>query len=292
MHSRGKLVQDWRRRLAAAEADGAEGERRTWLAQMRLRLYRFLLSCYQDADWRADEPSTTADETLADVACGDTTTLLDVRLDGKPAKSSGKMQAVLKSVSAAQDHPAKSGPLLGGIAADEWVVVVSVRDKLKMAGCQELLEQFGISTKWKDNREINVRLFDLDRAIQIIRENRASLIERPLRISLPYAVVSGRMARGETPGWAVRAAFVGFLLAPLYALTGLLFIQCGMAMRNLPLLDSQEAFTWLLICYFIGIHVALLTMYVMDWRRFNEERKEARRLAERIREMEGANESR
>ena len=110
MLSRGKLVQDWRQRLAAAEAEGAEQHRLKWLYRMRVRLYRYLLSCYPQGDWRADAPSIAVDETLADVLHGDTTTILDCPLDGKPAKTSGKMLAVLKSVSAAQDHPATSGP--------------------------------------------------------------------------------------------------------------------------------------------------------------------------------------
>ena len=58
MLSRPKLVQDWNRRLAAAEAEGAQKHSLKWLYQMRVRLYRFLLSCYRQQDWRADKPST------------------------------------------------------------------------------------------------------------------------------------------------------------------------------------------------------------------------------------------
>src|SRR5262245_24081128 len=63
MLSRGKLVQDWNRRLAAAESEAAQHHRLAWLYQMRARLYRFLLACYRQGDWRADEASTSADET-------------------------------------------------------------------------------------------------------------------------------------------------------------------------------------------------------------------------------------
>ena len=283
MLSRGKLVQDWQHRLAAAEAEGQEEHRLRWLYRMRVRLYRFLLSCYRQGDWRADEPSLTVEETLADVPRGDTTTLLDCPLDGKPAKNAGKMQAVLKSVSAAQDHP-PAGPLLGGIAADEWVVAVSVRDKLKMAGCQELLRQFGITSKWTLLGEIKVRLFDLQRATKVIRDYRETLVYRPQRVSLPYAVIAGRATRGEAPTWAVRFFFVCVFLAPLYALVGLLLIECGLAMVRRQLLSVEEISSWLVICYFVGMQLALLTMFIMDWRRRDEQRKEARRVAERMRD--------
>ncbi|MBC7854489.1 MAG: hypothetical protein IAF94_13730, partial [Pirellulaceae bacterium] len=180
MLSRGKLVQDWRQRLAAAEAEGAEQHRLRWVYRMRVRLYWFLLACYPQGDWRADEPSISADETLADVVHGDTTTILDCPLDGKPAKTSGKMQAVLKSVSAAQDYPAESGPLLGGIAADEWVVAVSVRDRLNMDTCGRLLQRFGISAV-NTGREVKVRHCDLEQATNILRKAHSALKIRSYR---------------------------------------------------------------------------------------------------------------
>jgi hypothetical protein len=281
MLSRSKLVQDWNRRLAAAEAEGAQKHSLKWLYQIRVRLYRFLLSCYRQGDWRADEPSMSTDDTLADVPRGETTTILDCPLDGKPAKHTSKVQAVLKSVSAAQDHPAESGPLLGGIAADEWVVAVSVRDKLKMAGCQEMLRQYGICSKWSLEGDIQVRLFDLEQATRIIRRYRETLLERPLRVSLPYAVIAGRATQGEPPSWAVRLFFVCVFPAPLYAIVGLLLIQCGLATLKRPLLDAEEVSCWLMICYFIGMQFALFTMFIMDWRRRDEQRREARNLTAR-----------
>jgi hypothetical protein len=283
MLSRGKLVQDWRRRLAAAEAEGAESQSLKWLYQMRVRLYRFLLSCYHQEDWRADEPSISAEETVADVPHGDTTTILDCPLDGKPAKTAGKMLAVLKSVSAAQDYPAESGPLLGGIAADDWVVAVSVRDRLKMAGCQELLRQYGIATKWTLLGEIKVRLFDLERATQLVRTHREALRIKPQLVSLPYAFIAGRTT-GGTPSWPVRLFFVGIFLAPLYAVFGLLLIQCFVAMLRMPLLEAEAVSCWLVICYFGGMQLGLLTMFVMDHRRRSDERREAKALVEREKE--------
>lgn len=271
MLSRGKLVQDWRRRLAAAEADGAEGERRTWLAQMRLRLYRFLISCYQDADWRADEPAVMNDDTVADVAHGNTTTLLDVCLDGKPAKTVGKMQAVLKSVSAAQDHPAVAGPLLGGIAADEWVVAVSARDKLKMAGCQELLLQHGIVSTWTMLGEIKVRLFDLQRATGLIRTYRDSLKVEP-----PMPTLYSRPPVGIVSPWPI--CITAIVIAPIGAIAGLLFTQCALVMMRMQILDGANIGWWLAICYFVSLEICVFRMLSRELRRRNDERRDMREL--------------
>ncbi|MFN0017784.1 MAG: hypothetical protein ACKVP0_05960 [Pirellulaceae bacterium] len=271
MLSRGKLVQDWRRRLAAAEADGAEGERRTWLAQMRLRLYRFLLSCYQDADWRADEPSMSTGETLADVARGDTTTLLDVRLEGKPAKTTGKMQAVLKSVSAAQDHPAEAGPLLGGIGVEESVAVVEAHEELDKAACQELLRQFGIASTWTTAGEIKVRLFDQVRALQLIRSHRESLINIPpppiFRPKPPAAHIS--------PGPVYFAALV---VAPIGAVVGVLMIECALAEARMSLLTGNEVASLLAIGYFVSLQFSILWIFSRDVRRRIEKRRAAEQL--------------
>ena len=272
MLSRGKLVQDWRRRLAAAEADGAEGERRTWLAQMRLRLYRFLLSCYQDANWRADEPSAITEETLADVARGDTTTLLDVRLDGKPAKSSGKMQAVLKSVSAAQDHPAEAGPISQDSAAVEWVVAVAARDKkLEKADCQELLRQHGIVSKWTLEGEIRVREFDLARAAQLMRSYREVLTIKP-----PESIVRPR-EKGETISpWPI--CFAAIVISPICAVLGVLMTQGALAVANMPLLTGNEVGALLAIGYFASLEVSILWMFSREVRRRSAKRREEMRL--------------
>jgi len=279
MLSRPKLVQDWNRRLAAAEAEGAQKHSLKWLYQMRVRLYRFLLSCYRQGDWRADKPSNCVDDTLADVPHGETTTVLDCPLDGKPAKHAGKMQAVLKSVSAAQDHPPEAGPLLGGIAADEWVVAVSVRDKLKMAGCQELLRQYGIASKWTLLGEIKVRLFDLERATQIIRKFRDSLRIRAAR-ALPWMPAILHPASIPVTDWPVRLAILIFFLAPIYAIFGLVLTQCVFAVSYTRLLQGPDVLYCFLIWYFAVFQINILVAVLHDIHRRRNERQEARQMAE------------
>jgi hypothetical protein len=274
MLSRGKLVQDWNRRLAAADAEGAKKHSLKWLYQMRVRLYRFLLSCYRQGDWRADEPSISTDDTLADVAHGETTTLLDCPLDGKPAKHTGKMQAVLKSVSAAQDHPAESGPLLAGAAADEWVVVVSVRDELRINRCQDVLRQHGIASTWTLQDEITVRLFDLERARQIIRMYRDSLHGRLQAAFVMYP------PSAPATNWPARLGATVVILAPAFSICGLLLLQCVFVVLRLPLLEGPPVAIWFAICFFGTIAVSALLMHLQDVRRERHKRQEASKLAE------------
>lgn len=272
MLSRGKLVQDWRRRLAAAEAEDQEEQRLRWLYRMRVRLYRFLLSCYRQGDWRADEASTTAEDTFADVPHGDTTTLLDVTLDGKPAKNAGKMLAVLKSVSAAQDHPPVAGPLIHGIADDDWIVAASARDKLKLPGCVELLRHFGIASKLTQG-ELQVRHFDLDRAVRLIRSHRdgLKLESKPGR---PW--ISPRMAPAAE--WPVRLAVLLLFLAPIYTMSLMLALQCLLASTGQPIFAGSQLPAMFGVCYFLGIELAILRMCIQNVFRRQREHSEVRKL--------------
>lgn len=272
MLSRGKLVQDWRRRLAAAEAEDLEEHRLRWLYRMRVRLYRFLLSCYRQEDWRADEASSTADETFADVPHGDTTTLLDVTLNGKPAKNGGQMRAVLKAVSAAQDHPPTAGPLIHGIGEDDWIVAVSARDKLKMHGCAELLRRFGIATTLTLS-DLKVRHFDLDRAVELIRSHRDGL-KLETKPGRPW--ISPRMAPAAE--WPVRLAVLLLFLAPIYTISLMLGIQCLLASTGAPIFEGPQLPALFGVCYFFGIELAILQMWIQNIFRRQRERREVRKL--------------
>ena len=273
MLSRGKLVQDWNRRLAAAEAEGARKNSLKWLYQMRVRLYRFLLSCYRQGDWRADKRSISAEDTLADVPHGDTTTVLDCPLDGKPAKHAGKMQAVLKSVSAAQDHPAEAGPLLGGIAADEWVVAVSVRDKLNMDTCGRLLQRFGISAV-NTGREIKVRLCDLEQATELVKKAHQALKCNSVRIPFFGLFI---VRPNSNVLWRTRFVIALLLMGPIYALG----IWIGLSGLYSLTGEAEGAYWYLvvfgLISYFLGASLAGLQVYLLHIRTVSKQLQEAER---------------
>ncbi len=94
--ARDKLIAHWRHELHAAQDAVALSPQEAWLARMRWRLYRFLLACYAKSPWTTTPRSPDESETV----------VFDQPeaefLHGKPAKSAGKIQAVLKSVAGAQ----------------------------------------------------------------------------------------------------------------------------------------------------------------------------------------------
>jgi hypothetical protein len=123
MSARTELIADWQRRLTAAEsATGATSL--GWLVAARVRLYRFLLSLYGDGRWNADSGDHANAVAGSDSSSAVVMNAADVLpFCGKPAKTAGKIQAVLKAVANANDAPPPAGPLVGGLQADNWVVV-------------------------------------------------------------------------------------------------------------------------------------------------------------------------
>src|SRR6187402_3351886 len=98
--SRHELVSDWQCRLAVADSLDAGAVRQpAWLARVQQRLYRFLLSLYGSGHWRASARSGEEIEAPPDARA---LTMFEapevLPLAGKPAKETGKIRAVLKSV--------------------------------------------------------------------------------------------------------------------------------------------------------------------------------------------------
>jgi hypothetical protein len=92
--ARDKLVADWQRQLHAAYDLITVSPRYAWLGQMRVRLFRFLLSCYGKQPWRTTPVKRQGGEVIFDLPEAQF-------LHGKPAKTAGKIQSVLKSVASA-----------------------------------------------------------------------------------------------------------------------------------------------------------------------------------------------
>ncbi|MDX1948601.1 MAG: hypothetical protein SFU86_24655 [Pirellulaceae bacterium] len=121
--SRNELLADWRAKLADATAAQQVPGRFGWLARVRTRLYRFLLTCYGEGNWTASSPpAPTDDAPRTAVASESPETAL---LHGKPAKTAGKIQAVLKAVSQANDHPLPSGPHVTGLDPESWFLIAT-----------------------------------------------------------------------------------------------------------------------------------------------------------------------
>jgi hypothetical protein len=130
--SRDELVSDWQSRLAVAESLVAESASHSvWLARVQRRICRFLLSLYGRGQWRA---SALAAEEIEVPAGGSQAVVFDspevLPLVGKPAKETGKIRAVLKSLAAAQDQPLAAGPLAAGLRDEPWVIVAALKPRV------------------------------------------------------------------------------------------------------------------------------------------------------------------
>jgi hypothetical protein len=190
-----ELVSQWQEQLSAAEelADGTPRFR--WLHAARVRLYRFLLRCYGSGQWRSavnDEVDPLDVEPAAPpVAVQDEPT----RWHGKPAKTAGKIQAVLKSVHNAQDREPQRGPLLaGGIDGSAYVTVTSSGAKVDARKCKEFLRCHGIEARAiirGRERIVEVPYADLQTASALVDANREHLrLVRPrLTLKTTFAAV-------------------------------------------------------------------------------------------------------
>ncbi len=132
MNRRYEIVSQWQERLVSAEhlADGTARFR--WIHLARVRLYRFLLSCYGSGQWRSGmqddadaSPAVHHDEVLP--------------LAGKPPKSAGAIQSVLKSVHNAQDHPPPVGPLTAGLNPETYMAVTDSDARIDVERCETFL---------------------------------------------------------------------------------------------------------------------------------------------------------
>ena len=177
--NRNELISDWREELAAAGGSAKQPQRPAWIARMRVRLYRFLLACYGDGGWTADEPQEF-------VALGDATVsasgAAERPLTGKPAKSLGQIRSVLQAVAGAQGAALAPGPLTQGLPPESWVVVAAASSKLRTGRCYELLRARGLHVRVSDRGDdqmVEVPACERQEAFEIIERNRSRIHAPP-----------------------------------------------------------------------------------------------------------------
>jgi hypothetical protein len=147
--ARDKLIANWRHELHAAQDAIAIAPQQAWLARMKVRLYRFLLACYAKSPWTTTPRSPDQSESV----------VFDQPeaqfLHGKPAKSAGKIQAVLKSVASAQSPP-KPGPIAVGAGEHSYILIASESktcDTLKLYATLKR-EGLGVRHVVRDGRDV------------------------------------------------------------------------------------------------------------------------------------------
>jgi len=181
--TRDELIADWETRLSAAETEPVgSSPQRAWLARVRSRLYRFLLSLYGEGKWRGSGHSTT--EAPPAASTGIVFDSPDAEsLTGKPAKQIGKIRSVLKTVASSQDHRPPAGSLSGAeVVANRWLIVADEEDRWILPRCQIVLRQQGVECRrvcsagyWA----LEVPPPDHHRASQLLDERRAELRRPP-----------------------------------------------------------------------------------------------------------------
>jgi hypothetical protein len=214
--ARDKLIAEWQDRLAAAEAaDLSSPGRPAWLARLQIRLYRFLLSLYGDSDWTTTPPRRLSRKSDAD-GSGDSV-IFDSHeaslLCGKPAKSAGKIQAVLKSVANAQDGPLQAGPLV----AQNWVKIAGARPHETAQSCAEFFRARGICARAVDHGDessIEVSAFDCSRAVAML-PSIVSAMSSPRRAAEPRRDV---VWRGGPPTAFTNFLVVAVMVGPIFAM--------------------------------------------------------------------------
>lgn len=247
--ARDKLIAEWQERLAAAEAaDIPSLSRPAWLARLQIRLYRFLLSLYSNGDWTAPrpDPDPSADSVIFDSPSA-------LPLAGKPPKSLGQIQAVLKSVANAQSAAPAAGPLVHGLTPEHWVTVAvaSTRHAHKAFHAVEALHRSGIEVRHYAQglrHIVEVRAGDFEEAIRFVRQ------PPPPPPPAQVRVVAERSEPGPLAQYLPHAIFIGVSVGWM---TGCLAAVCANLLVQPERLSNRspnELLPWVafVIGWFLG----------------------------------------
>jgi hypothetical protein len=174
--TREQLIADWRKRLVAARDLPRSSQRAAWLARLRIRLYRLLLSLYGDGQWNSSTPSP-ADY---DSAHSESVVIEPgaLPLAGKPAKDRDQIRAALDALSGSRDLAVPPGPLTAGLTPESWVVVGSASGRLKTTRLLLFFKRSGLTARQSlrgDDRIVEVQARDFTQAQSIIEHNREAL---------------------------------------------------------------------------------------------------------------------
>jgi hypothetical protein len=206
--SRKELIADWRRRLLAAEtAPVEESPRLAWLARVRIRLYRFLLSLYGGGDWHAAPPSNTDSDTTVTFDAPDV-----LPLAGKPAKGKDLIRSVLENVAGARDAPPERGPWIDGIPRDKWIVVVAASSGLDIQRCVQLFDHNRVLNRISETGSLVVPREMGDQARALVYAN-AKQLRRPRVLPPPRPLPAPSFWASFVVPYAMICAIGAFIVA-------------------------------------------------------------------------------
>jgi hypothetical protein len=258
MNRRTELVAQWRDRLACAEhlADGTARFR--WIHSARVRLYRFLLACYSSGQWREDARE--------DARVPGTMAELELPLEGKPAKSAGAIQSVLKALHTAQDHAPPVGPLTGGLDRETYMAVTDSDARMDVARCETFLLDNGFHPRVVGRgRRLTVEvpyhelraaeaLIDSRRELlrPVLKSNIDKLLHKPPLPEETQMMIVGLVLIGPVMGLAaliVGTALMGGEVGGISALGAVgVFLTVFLIVAQISLLWYYFAPRWRTIC--------------------------------------------
>jgi hypothetical protein len=172
MDTRQQLVEDWKAKLAASSQPPTEcGARFAWVRQVYARIYRFLVSCYGEGEWRGagDDSSLNADSQstasrMPFVECVPTS-------DGLLPKSRERIRAALESIHGSNPGIATPGTMTG-VSDDAWVVVAARKHLKSARAVHRRLMICGIKAHLQNrttDTAIVVRYGEFDQALEVIQ---------------------------------------------------------------------------------------------------------------------------
>ncbi len=204
------LVKRWQSRLDENERLAVDGPaQRQWLPRIYARIYRFLLSCYGDGDWRADDASNVSTERSA----------LEDHTDGVAGaapKSVEQIRSALGAIHEACGEGADPGPLTDGhLRDDDWIAVSSESALVSPVRCVRLLQKHNLKAMWirrGDDTIVVVHAGQREQAMNLIKKNRETLRIRTRR------------------AWWIGTACLGTLIGTVLGLPAI--VVCIMVMRT------------------------------------------------------------
>jgi hypothetical protein len=189
----------WRRRLEA------DRPLRPWLARMYVRVLSFLLSRYASDGDRDSSPAADGgnllDEEPAESGSRMTFYQAPATGGGRPARSGAEIRGVLETVREHQPPRDRGGPLVEGLAPDDWIALTAFYDPAEIERLKRMLAEAGISVRVERSRRMRqalVHVADMERARPIMLEHAGEARD------------SSRWRRPPDRDWPMIGAVCGF----------------------------------------------------------------------------------
>lgn len=163
----------WRRRLEA------DRPLRPWLARMYVRVLSFLLARYASDEDRDSAPAADDGGNLLGKEPAESGSRMPFYQaaatgGGRPARSGAEIRGVLETVREHQPRRERGGPLVAGLAPDDWIALTAFYDPAEIERLKHMLAEAGIAVRVERSRRMwqaLVRVADMERARPIMLEH-------------------------------------------------------------------------------------------------------------------------